>query len=104
MVFNMRWGCVVCGLVCSTSSGFSKGLLFSAGVFGIRFPFCVCVWYVCVCGVCVCVCVCGVCRAAALKTTTHPKLGAETICYNSTSNSPDDGRMYPKHVELRIHQ
>jgi len=23
---------------------------------------------------------------------------------NSTSNAPDDGRMYPKHVELRIHQ
>ena len=23
---------------------------------------------------------------------------------NSTSNVPDDGRMYPKHVELRIHQ
>jgi len=22
---------------------------------------------------------------------------------NSTSNAPDDGRMYPKHVELRIH-
>jgi len=27
-----------------------------------------------------------------------------TICCNSTSNAPDDGRMYPKHVELRIHQ
>jgi len=26
------------------------------------------------------------------------------ICCNSTSNAPDDGRMYPKHVELRIHQ
>jgi len=25
-------GCVVCGLVCSTSSGFSSGLLFSVGV------------------------------------------------------------------------
>ena len=37
------WGCVVCGLVCSTSSGFSSGLLFSVGVFGLRFPFCVCV-------------------------------------------------------------
>ena len=22
---------------------------------------------------------------------------------NSASNAPDDGRMYPKHVELRIH-
>jgi len=28
----------------------------------------------------------------------------KTICYNSTSNAPDDGRMYPKHVELRLHQ
>jgi len=26
------------------------------------------------------------------------------ICCNSTSNAPDDGRTYPKHVELRIHQ
>jgi len=26
-------GCVVCGLVCLTSSGFSSGLLFSVGVF-----------------------------------------------------------------------
>ena len=28
----------------------------------------------------------------------------KTICCNSTFNVPDDGRMYPKHVELRIHQ
>jgi len=28
----------------------------------------------------------------------------KTICCNSTSNAPDDGRMYPKHVELKIHQ
>jgi len=27
----------------------------------------------------------------------------KTIRCNSTSNAPDDGRMYPKHVELRIH-
>ena len=27
-----------------------------------------------------------------------------TICCNSTSNAPDDGRMYPKYFELRIHQ
>jgi len=27
----------------------------------------------------------------------------KTICFNSTSNAPDDGRIYPKHVELRIH-
>ena len=43
--------------------------------------------------------------AAAHKTTTHPKNSAQKIiCCNSTSNVPDDGRMYPKHVELRIHQ
>ena len=35
----------------------------------------------------------------------HPSKNSvqKTICYNSTSNAPDDGRMYPKHVELRIH-
>ena len=27
----------------------------------------------------------------------------KTICCNSTSNAPDDGRIYPKQVELRIH-
>jgi len=27
----------------------------------------------------------------------------KTICCNTTSNAPDGGRMYPKHVELRIH-
>ena len=26
----------------------------------------------------------------------------KTICCNSTSNAPDDGRTYPKHFELRI--
>ena len=26
------------------------------------------------------------------------------ICCNSTSKAPDDMRMYPKHVELRIRQ
>jgi len=36
----------------------------------------------------------------------HPSKNSvqKTICCNSTSNSPDDGRMRPKHVELRIHQ
>ena len=36
----------------------------------------------------------------------HPSKNSvqKTICCNSTSNDPDDGRMYPKHVELRIHQ
>jgi len=35
----------------------------------------------------------------------HPSTNSvqKTICYNSTSNAPDDGLMYPKHVELRIH-
>jgi len=28
----------------------------------------------------------------------------KTICCNSTSYAPDDERMYPKHVQLRIHQ
>ena len=27
----------------------------------------------------------------------------KTICCNSTSNATDDGRMYPKHVEIRTH-
>ena len=35
----------------------------------------------------------------------HPSKNSvqETKCCNSTSNAHDDGRMYPKHVELRIH-
>jgi len=28
----------------------------------------------------------------------------KTVCCNSASSAPDDGRMYPKHVELRMHQ
>ena len=36
----------------------------------------------------------------------HPSKNSvqKTICFNSTSNSPDDGRMYTKHVELRTRQ
>ena len=36
----------------------------------------------------------------------HPSKNSvhKTICCNSTSNAPDDGRMYPKHVELRTYQ
>ena len=36
----------------------------------------------------------------------HPSKNSvqKTICCNSTSNAPDDGRMLPKHVKLRIHQ
>jgi hypothetical protein len=36
----------------------------------------------------------------------HPSKNSvqKTICCNSTSNAPDDGRIYPKHVELRIYQ
>ena len=35
----------------------------------------------------------------------HPSTNSvqKTIRCNSTSNAPDDGRMYPKHAELRIH-
>jgi hypothetical protein len=35
----------------------------------------------------------------------HPSKNSvqKTVCYNSTSDAPDDWRMYPKHVELRIH-
>ena len=36
----------------------------------------------------------------------HPSRNSvhKTICCNSTSDAPDDGRLYPKHVELRIDQ
>jgi len=36
----------------------------------------------------------------------HPSTNSvqKTTCCSSTCNAPDDGRMYPKHVELRIHQ
>jgi len=36
----------------------------------------------------------------------HPSKNSvqKTIYCNLTSNARDDGRMYPKHVELRIHQ
>ena len=36
----------------------------------------------------------------------HPSTNSvqKTICFNSTYNAPDDERMCPKHVELRIHQ
>ena len=36
----------------------------------------------------------------------HPSKSSvrKTICCNSTSNAPDDGGMYSKHFELRIHQ
>ena len=36
----------------------------------------------------------------------HPSKNSvqKTICCNSTPNAPDDGRMYPKYVELRTHQ
>jgi len=61
---------------------------------------------------------CGWCRAVAryhphrkhdLRSGSqdhHPSKNSvkKTICCNSTSNAPDDGRIYLKHVELRIHQ
>jgi len=36
----------------------------------------------------------------------HPSKNSaqKTVCCNSKSNAPDDGRMYPKHIELRIYQ
>jgi len=34
----------------------------------------------------------------------HPSKTRKTIRCNLTSNAPDGGRMYPKYVELRIHQ
>jgi len=36
----------------------------------------------------------------------HPSKNSvqKTIRCNTTSNAPDDGRMYPKYVELRIYQ
>jgi len=42
----------------------------------------------------------------AVRSHHHPSKNSlkKTICCNSISNAPDDGRMYPKHVELRIHQ
>jgi len=70
---QLGWGCVVCGLVCLTSYGFSSGFLFSVGGFWPQVSIvcvcvCVCVCVVCVCVVCVwCVrvgCVCGVCVCA----------------------------------------
>ena len=51
---QLGWGCVVSGLVCLTSSGFSSGFLFSAGVF----------FRPRVSIVCVCVCVCVRARVA----------------------------------------
>jgi len=36
----------------------------------------------------------------------HPSKNSvqKIVCCNSTYNAPDNGCMYPKHVELRIHQ
>ena len=36
----------------------------------------------------------------------HPSKNSvqKIVCCNSTSNAPDNGLMYPKHVELRIYQ
>jgi len=53
--------------------------------------------------------VCGADGAVRLNRGSedhHPPKNSvqKTVCCNSTSNTPDDGRMYPKHVELRTHQ
>jgi len=41
-----------------------------------------------------------------LRSGHHPsKISVQNTIYcNSTSNAPDDGRTYPKHVEIRMHQ
>jgi len=51
-------------------------------------------------------CVCRVYGADGVVQDNHPSKNSvqKTICCNSTSNAPDDGRIYPKYVELRIHQ
>jgi len=48
----------------------------------------------------------GTIRTVPHSEDHHPsKISVQkTVCCNSTSNSPDDGRMYPKHVEPRIHE
>ena len=50
-------------------------------------------------------CVGRVCGADGGCQDHHPSKNSvqKTIRCNSTSNAPDDGRIYPKHVELRIH-
>ena len=63
-------------------------------------------------------CVCRVCSADGARhhphcthdlsngsEDHHPSKNSvqKTICCNTTPNAPDDGRIYPKHVELRIH-
>jgi len=42
--------------------------------------------------------------AEDLRTTTHLQRVQKTICCKLTSSAPDDGRMCPKHIELRIRQ
>ena len=51
-------------------------------------------------------CVGRVCGADGAVHRTIPSKNSvqKTVCCNSASNALDDGRMYPKHVELRIHQ
>jgi len=56
------------------------------------------------------------CADGAVRHRTHDPLSGsqdhhlpknsvhKSICCNSTTNAPDDSRMYPKHVELRIYQ
>jgi len=56
--------------------------------------------------------VCGAVAASAPHTRPKQRLSRpppiqnsaqKTICCNTTSNGPDDGRMHPKNVELKIH-
>ena len=49
--------------------------------------------------------VCGYGADGDARRTSPSKSSVQkTICCNSTSNAPDDGHMYPKHVEPRIRQ
>ena len=43
-------------------------------------------------------------RSGSQDHHSSKNLVQKIMCCNTTSSSPDDGRMYPKHVELRIHQ
>ena len=68
---QLDWGCVVSGVVCLTSSGFSSGLLFSVGVFWPQ---------VSILCVCVCVCVCALLGAFGVSTGDTKKIHYPMIC------------------------
>jgi len=49
-------------------------------------------------------CVGRVCGLGGAVRHPSTKSVQRIVCRNLTSSAPDDGRMRPKHVELRIHQ